>query len=338
MTAPPLGPPQGPPQGPPLAPERLAELLDGAVRQVTAPADAFDRIRRGVRRRRTARRAGALLLAVAVLAGGGATALVLTSARGPSGLASSAVAQGGPRYNAATTVSSVAAHKALSSGRGPAPAPGRVSAPAPLAAPAAAPSAASSGWPGWDIDGDGRPDLAAIVPVGNASTTVSFQLVVHTTQLGVQAVPFTATSAAGMPPHGPVIVGAAQAAKDGRAELFVMVGAGCCTEFWTIFRVVDGRIRQVSMSGQPLRLAVGGSVTDNGGFSCNGPDLVTYGYRPGTAAGTFLAVRETYRWAGATLVLIARQQTTIHGTPPDPELATYTGVACGDLPQYESVR
>ncbi|HJZ03503.1 MAG TPA: hypothetical protein VJ305_22510, partial [Streptosporangiaceae bacterium] len=62
---PPPGPPVDPPQRPPLGSERLAELLEDAVRHVTAPGDALDRIRRGVRRRRTARRAGVVLLAVA---------------------------------------------------------------------------------------------------------------------------------------------------------------------------------------------------------------------------------------------------------------------------------
>jgi hypothetical protein len=188
------------------------------------------------------------------------------------------------------------------------------------------------------MDGDGRPDTATIVPMGNAKTTSSFQLVVHLTRLGAQAVPFTATSVTDMPPHGPVIVGAVDAAHDGHAELFVQVDAGCCTEFWTIFRLVNGRVRQMTISGEPARLAVGGSVMNNGGFSCAGPDLAVYAYQPGTRSGTFLATRDTYRWAAAALVLASQQQTTIHGPPVDPALAEYSGVSCGDLPQYVSAR
>jgi hypothetical protein len=175
----------------------------------------------------------------------------------------------------------------------------------------------------------------AIVPVGNARTTTSFLLVVHTTS-GTQTVPFSATSAAGMPPFGPVIVGAADAAKDGHTELFVMVDAGCCTEFWTIFRLVDGHIVQVNLDGAPVRLAVGGSVMDNGGFSCAGPYLVTYTYAYESTSGTrmkFLATRDTYRWAGARLLLVSQRQTTIRGER-NPELARYSGVSCGGLPQY----
>jgi hypothetical protein len=335
-------PPQGPPPRPPLSPERLAELFEDAVRHVTAPGDALDRIRRGVRRRRTARRAGVVLLAVAVLAGGGSTALAVTSGGAPSELASSAYAPATARAPAtypATADATTTAASAASAGQGPTS--GRVLTPVPSpgysgnsVAKAAAPSPgqASLGQPAlWDIDGDGRPDTATVVTVGNAETTSSFQLVVHLTRLGTQTVPFTATSARLMPPHGPVIIGAADAAHDGHAEIFVQVDSGCCTEFWTIFRLVNGQVKQMIMAGHPVRIAVGGTVMNNAGFSCAGADLVVYAYQAGTTAGTFLASRETYRWAGAALVLASRQQTTIRGTAHDPALATYSGVTCGGL-------
>jgi hypothetical protein len=331
MTPPPPGAPQGP--------ERLAELLEDAVRHVTAPGDALDRIRHGVRRRRTVRRAGAILLAVAVLAGGGSTALAVTSGRGPSELASSAnapaVADTSAMYPAAADATSTAG----SAGR--LPASGRELAPTPspdssgnVAAKAAAPSVAqaSPGPPAiWDIDGAAQPDTATLVAVGNAETTSSFQLVIHLPRLGTQTVPFTATSAKFMPPYGPVIVGAADAAHDGHAELFVQVGSGCCTAYWTIFRLVNGQVKQMIMAGHPVRIAVGGTVMNNAGFSCAGADLVVYAYRAGTTAGTFLASRETYRWAGVALVLASQRQTTIHATADDPALATYSGVTCGGL-------
>ena len=79
-----------------------------------------------------------------------------------------------------------------------------LSPPAKALAPSAgspADSAALVGQPAsWDIDRDGRPDTATIVPVGNARTTASFLLVVHLTRLATQAVPFTGTSVAGMQP------------------------------------------------------------------------------------------------------------------------------------------
>jgi hypothetical protein len=352
---PPVGPPQGPPQRPPLGSERLAELLEDAVRHVTAPGDALDRIRRGVRRRRTARRAGAVLLAVAVLAGGVSTALAVTS--GPSGLASSAnapaaadaqdTANAPPAADAQDTADAPATRPTTADATttaardGQAPTSGRVLAPVPspgssgnLAAKAAAPpggQASLGQLATWDIDGDGRPDTTTLVAVGNAESTSSFQLVVHLTGLGTQTVPFTATSARFMPPHGPVIIGAADAAHDGHAELFVQVDSGCCTEFWTIFRLVNGKVRQMIMAGHPVLIAVGGTVMNNAGFSCAGADLVVYAYQAGTTANMFLASRETYRWAGAALVLASQRQTTIHGTAQDPVLATYSGVTCGGL-------
>jgi hypothetical protein len=229
----------------------------------------------------------------------------------------------------------------------PTPAPATSGTSAPASAPPSANQPAAAGAPSvtgsgaWAIDGLGQPAATvAITPVGRAKTTSSFLLVVHTAGYGTQTVPFSATSVTGMPPSGPVVVGAADAAKDGHTELFVMIDAGCCTEFWTIFRLVDEHIAQVRMDGAPVRLAVGGSVMDNAGFSCDGPYLVTYSYTYQPASGTrvrFLATRDTYRWAGAALVLVSQRQATIRGER-NPELMKYAGVSCGALPQYELKR
>jgi len=236
----------------------------------------------------------------------------------------------------------------------PSSAPPSASSSAPPPASSSAPPSASSSAPpsanrpaaavpsvagpvAWAVDGPGQPAASVtLAPVGNARTTFSFLLVVHTARSGTQTIPFSATSATDMPPLGPVVVGAANAAKDGHTELFVLVDTGCCTEFWTIFRLVNGHIAQVKLAGAPVRLAVGGSVTDNGGFSCAGPNLVTYTYAHQAASGTretFLATRDTYRWAGASLLLVSQRKTTIRGAQ-NPELAQYSGVSCGALPQY----
>jgi len=358
---------------PPLSPERLTRLLDEAVRPVTARPGTFDRIRHGARRRRTARRAGIVMLAAALIAGGTLTALMVTPGGSPariSSLASSAAkaAPAGGQTRTAAVPSAVRpvpsapqpapsppqpassavrsappsfARSAPSPAGGSAPASARLSALPSTSGPAAAviPSAVGTGT--WPIDGFGRPAAAVtIVPVGNAKTTVSFLLVVRSARYGTQAVPFYATSARDMPPYGPVIVGAADAAKDGHTELFVLVDAGCCTEFWTIFRLVSGRVVQMAVQGAPARLGVGGSVMDNGGFSCDGPYLVTYWYAAQPVSGTrvtFLAYRDTLRWAGSTLVIVSVRQATIRGVQ-NPGLANYSGVSCGGLPQYEFTR
>jgi hypothetical protein len=325
-----------PPSRRPLRPERLSELLDDAVRHVNVRADALDRIRQGTRRRRAVHRAGVVLLAVAVLAGGGSTALAVTSGRGP--INSSAAAAVQQRATSGPTPAETSAY--LPAGAGPGV--GRALAPSASSPPASSPvdSAADVGQPSagqaasGDIDGDGRPDTITIVPAGRAKTTSSFLLVVQLTKLGTQKVPFTATSQTDMPPHGPVIIGTADAAHNDHAEIFVQVDSSCCSEFWSIFRLVNGRIRQITIAGYPVAIAVGGSVMNNGGFSCTGPDLVIHFYNEQSGGPTvyrFQAIRDTYRWAGAALVLISRQVTAIRGTPADPALATYSGVTCGGL-------
>jgi hypothetical protein len=318
-----------PPSRRPLRPERLSELLDDAVRHVTVRADALDRIRQGTRRRRAVHRAGVVLLAVAVLAGGGSTALAVTSGRGP--INSSAAAAVQQRATAGPTPAETSAYLPAMPGS-KALAPSAASPADSAVADVGQPSAgqAASG----DIDGDGRPDTITIVPAGRAKTTSSFLLVVHLTELGTQKVPFTATSQTDMPPHGPVVIGTADAARNDHAEIFVQVDSSCCSEFWSIFRLVNGRIRQMTIAGYPVAIAVGGSVLNNGGFSCTGPDLVIHFYNEQSGGPTvyrFQAIRDTYRWAGAALVLVSRQVTAIRGTPADPALATYSGVTCGGL-------
>jgi hypothetical protein len=323
-----------PPSRRPLRPERLSELLDDAVRHVNVRADALDRIRQGTRRRRAVHRAGVVLLAVAVLAGGGSTALAVTSGRGP--INSSAAAAVQQRATSGPTPAETSAYLPAMPGSRALAAPS-ASSPVDSAADVGQPSAGQSSAgqaASGDIDGDGRPDTITIVPAGRAKTTSSFLLVVQLTKLGTQKVPFTATSQTDMPPHGPVIIGTADAAHNDHAEIFVQVDSSCCSEFWSIFRLVNGRIRQMTIAGYPVAIAVGGSVMNNGGFSCTGPDLVIHFYNEqsgGPAVYRFQAIRDTYRWAGAALVLVSRQVTAIRGTPADPALATYSGVTCGGL-------
>ena len=283
----------------PLSPERLARLLEDAVGPVTARPGTLDRIRLAARRRRAARRARALLLAAAVIAAGSATALALVPGGTPAVVSYGLEKTGPPSYVGAARAPAVSLR--------PAHAPVGVAA---LMLPA------------------GQAAAAAIEPIGDAATTNSFLLVAYIPGWGAQTVAFTAPSAAAFPPSGPTVIGSADAAGDGQGEIFVQVGRGCCAQFWIIFRLVGGHLRQVSLYGRPAELAVGGNVVTGGGFSCEGPghDLVAYGYS-GESGGLFLATRTTYRWAGAALVLVSRQQTSIRAAG----LARYRGVSCGDL-------
>jgi hypothetical protein len=181
------------------------------------------------------------------------------------------------------------------------------------------------------------PVSATIVPVGHAHTTTSFRLVVRMKTGGTQTVPFTASNAEVIPPKGPEVVGIVGAGPGRQAAIFVLIDSGASTQFWTIFTMDGGHIVQATMSGQPLRLAVGGSVMEDGGFSCDDPgtDIVTYGYgATSTAATAWTVDRDTYRWAGVSLVRVSHDQTTLHVPSSSPKLAQYSGVRCGDLPSY----
>ena len=281
----------------PLDPDRLARLLHDAVGSVQPRADALDSIRRGARRRRATHRVAAVAAALALLAGG---AVAYASVRG------------GTQQRTG-------------------PASGRT--------PVHSPSASPAGTLNWDIDGDGRPDSARIVPLGKGDRNTRFELVLRLSSLGTQRVQFTAAPAIKTPPNGPRIVGSVDADADGRAEIFVMIDSGAATQFWTIFKLVSKRVTQVTIAGQPVRLSVGGSVMDISGFSCGHPrgDLVTYGYGAltyGARSQRWSVGRDTYRWAGARLVLVSKQSRTIRASAASPRLARHAGVRCGDLPQY----
>ena len=189
--------------------------------------------------------------------------------------------------------------------------------------------------PDWDVDGDGRPDSAHVVPLGKGDLNTKFLLVVQMTRRGIQKIPFTAAPSIKMPPAGPRVVGSVDANSDGRAEIFVMVDSGASTQTWTIFKLVNGRVTEVTRSGGPVQLPVGGSVMDNSGFSCDGPhaDLVTYSYDAKPKPKSWAVDRDTYRWAGSRLVLVSKRQQTIRASLTSPRLAKYAGVRCGDLPQ-----
>jgi len=81
----------------------------------------------------------------------------------------------------------------------------------------------------WDVDGDGRPDSAHVVPLGKGGLNTKFLLVVQMTRLGIQKIPFTAAPSIKMPPGGPRVVGSVDADSDGRAEIFVIVDSGAST-------------------------------------------------------------------------------------------------------------
>jgi len=202
----------------------------------------------------------------------------------------------------------------------------------------AGPSPAISPTPGWqaagDVDGDGRRDRARLVYLGGYGPG-NWELVVDMTTLGQQTVRFTGDPVLPGNTAAPTIAGSADAGRDGHADIFVKVDSGASTQFWTIFKLVGRQIRQVTSQGQPVRLAVGGSVTHQGGFRCDGAQFVTVSEAtepPGYTTWTY--ERDTFAWSGAELVPVSKRTGQVTSARPGSPPAAYSGISCGDLPQY----
>jgi hypothetical protein len=186
----------------------------------------------------------------------------------------------------------------------------------------------------WDVDGDGRPDRARLVYLGGYGPD-NWELVVDMTTLGQQTVRFTGDPVLPGGDDAPTIAGSVDADRGGHAEIFVKVGSGASTQFWTIFKLVGRQIRQVTVQGQPVRLAVNGTLTHQGGFRCDSAQFVTV--NEGTVLPGYtkwLYERDTYAWSGAELVLLSRRTGQVTSARPGDPPAAYSGVSCGNLPQY----
>jgi hypothetical protein len=202
----------------------------------------------------------------------------------------------------------------------------------------AGPSPTISPTPAWqaagDVDGDGRRDRARLVYLGGYGPD-NWELVVDMTTLGQQAVRFTGDPVLPGNIDAPTIAGSVDADRDGHAEIFVKVSSGASTRFWTIFKLVGRQIRQVTSQGQPVRLAVNGTLTHQDGFRCDGTQFVTVSEAtepPGYTTWTYR--RDTYAWSGADLVPVTKRTGQVTSTRPGSPPAAYSGVSCGDLPQY----
>ena len=208
----------------------------------------------------------------------------------------------------------------------------------PATPPPGGPSPAISPAPGWqavgDVDGDGRRDRARLVYLGGYGPD-NWELVVDMTTLGQQAVRFTGGPVLPGNTAAPTIAGSFDADRDGHAEIFVKVDSGASTQFWTIFKLVGRQIQQVTSQGQPVRLAVNGTLTHQDGFRCDGAQFVTVSEAtepPGYTTWTYQ--HHTYAWSGAELVPVSKRTGQVTSTRPGSPPAAYSGVSCGDLPQY----
>lgn len=237
-----------------------------------------------------------------------------------------------------TTVSSLDAHRPIRPAHStpvPTPSPSTPSpstsaAPTPIA-PAPPTSAQPMPLPhvvaakDWDLDGDGRVDDARLNFLGGTGPD-NWQLVVDTTSLGRQTVPFTGEPA--LPgAHDVKIAGSVDADRDGNAEIFVIDQAGASTSSLSIFRLIDQHLVQVTAGSQPVELTWGGTATHMDGFQCAGGTLITTSETTGSPDYKTVSYQKiTYAWEGAKLQQTSQQAGTFTGTPE-------AGVDCGDLSQ-----
>ena len=193
---------------------------------------------------------------------------------------------------------------------------------------------ATRGWQAvGDVDGDGHPDRARLVSLGGYGPG-NWELVVDMTRLGQQTVRFTGSVLLPGNAAAPTIAGSVDADRDGHAEIFVKVDSGASTQFWTIFKLAGRHLRQVTTQGKPVRLAVNGSVTHQGGFRCDGPQFVTVSETTGPPAyQTWTYQRDTFAWSGAQLIPASKRTGQVTSSQPGSPPAAYTGVRCGNLPQ-----
>jgi hypothetical protein len=181
----------------------------------------------------------------------------------------------------------------------------------------------------WDVDGDGRPDIARLVYLGGYEAD-NWKIVVRMTNHGKAVIRFSGDPAWPGATNAPTIAGSVDANRDGRAEIFVKTSSGASTQFWTIFELDSGHLVQVTSNDRPVRLAVGGTVTHQSGFRCHGTQLVTTGASIGYPDATRISYeRDTFTWREGELVQASHQTGHTTGTG-----APYGGVRCGDLPQY----
>jgi hypothetical protein len=164
---------------------------------------------------------------------------------------------------------------------------------------------------GNDVDGDGRSDAVSVPAPG--------MLRVRYATGATDTVTFAADPGDGR------LTGVVDADADGRAEVFVHVGAGASVDLTSVFRYVNGRLRAVTLDGDQLRLVSGASLTHGDSWACRPPaapivqwsgtsrDGIAY---PGTVA--------SYRFSGATLVRVSSRPLTVDERTPGPS-------GCGEM-------
>jgi hypothetical protein len=149
--------------------------------------------------------------------------------------------------------------------------------------------ARTSSKPVTDVDGDGKADTVRLVQPD--SVRVDY---------GSGRVDVVAFSTAGTP----VLLGAADADKDGAAEVFVRTGSGAAGSTVAVLRYVGGRLRVVTLAGQQLALTTSpATARQRSTWACGstGGAILTWS-GAASGAGVYAGLTRSYTFVGAELV------------------------------------
>jgi hypothetical protein len=185
-----------------------------------------------------------------------------------------------------------------------------------------------------DVDGDGKPDKVTIswnrIAVTGPSQSPTYATVTaHLTRLGDQTVivPVSAWLLSPKSSERPAILGVVDLDHDGYGEILVQTDHGASTVLFTILKLVDGRLTQITLDGQPVGLQVTGSVGHPATIGCAGGQLtqnLLQGNWDRTAFDRYDGERDVYAFRGSQLVLVSKTTHTFatNGQPPtDAEFA-----------------
>lgn len=172
--------------------------------------------------------------------------------------------------------------------------------------------ARASNRPVTDVDGDGKADTVRLVQSGSIRVDYGSGR--------VDVVAFSAERA--------LLLGTADADRDGVAEVFVRTGSSAAGTTVTAFRYVAGRLRLLTLAGQQLALTTtpaGGSQRAT--WACGAADgaILTWSGRAG-AGGGYAGLIRYYSFVGSELVPASSTPYTAGSGHPAP-------AGCGGIRQ-----
>ncbi len=144
-----------------------------------------------------------------------------------------------------------------------------------------------------DVDGDGQSDALSVVD--------GPRLVARYSGGGSDSVALRTADRTSVR-----VLGAADADSDGHAEVFVQLDQAASQQLTTVFRYVDGHLRQVTLNGQPATLPYGGSTGYVTSWACRPASspraALATAAGPSSAPNVYALTLTYYRFDGERLV------------------------------------